>query len=80
VCYFLAFDWVEDSQTHFDASISPQLALESLTSEDTEPHKLAEMKRSPTTTSNAVLGGCHLSDQQYQDLILFRKFDHVTKW
>jgi len=25
-------------------------------------------------------GGCFLSDDQYEDLALFRKFEHVTTW
>jgi len=68
----LAFDWVDETPLKF-----PNMVLnpEEGDSEGTRPRALFNAEITPETIT--LPGGCYLNSKQYDDLLMFRKFDHV---
>ncbi|CAL8095385.1 unnamed protein product [Orchesella dallaii] len=67
----VAFDWVEETELK-------QFSLETNVNEEQSisPRTLLGAELRPAAFS--LPGGCHIDSEQYQDLIMFRKLNHVT--
>lgn len=68
--FLTAFDWVEETELK-------KFSKEENEEESVSPKTLAAELR---PESVALPGGCHLESEQYQDLIMFRKLNHVKTW
>jgi len=69
----LAFDWVDETPLKFN-SMTPGDGDEEARG-GSRPRALFNAEISPESIT--LPGGCYLNPKQYDDLLLFRKFDHV---
>jgi hypothetical protein len=74
-----AFDWIEETDLKFSSndhgSSLPDPRLHNM---GISPRALVNAER--VAEGVALPGGCLINSKQYDDLLMFRKFDHVKAW
>lgn len=75
---FIAFDWVEETELKFSSNGQNSPLSDQRLGTGQTTRALLHAEISPETI--ALPGGCYLNSKQYDDLLLFRKFDHVKAW
>jgi len=74
---FAVFDWVEETDLKY-ISTEDRLLFDGRSGILPSPKSLLTAEISPEMV--ALPGGCYLSSKQYEDLNMFRKFDHIKAW
>lgn len=74
----LAFDWLEETDIKIGSPKDHNSLLPDPRIEMSPRSLLHASSSSPETI--ALPGGCFLDHQQYNDLIVFKRNDHVKAW